>query len=123
MSEDPELPGQTQPRLAGSNGDTMDQSECTAFDRDEQFWYDDGSITLVAERVGFRVYRGLLADRSEIFRDLFFVPQPPDAQLSFGCPVIHLSDTAYALREFLDALLRGKNEIALSDMTTTATRT
>ncbi|TFY53344.1 hypothetical protein EVJ58_g9505 [Rhodofomes roseus] len=84
------------------------QGPLTDVKHDEQLWYPDGNIILVAKGVGFRVYRGLLADRSEVFRDLFSVPQPPDDETVDGCPIVHLSDTDIALREFLLVLLRGK---------------
>ena len=84
------------------------QAESPAFTRDEEFWFEDGSIVLVARDTGFRVYRELLARRSQIFRDLFAVPQPADGLLVAGCPVVHLSETPEAARELLEALLYGK---------------
>lgn len=40
-------------------------------------WFADGNIVLVARRTAFRVHRGQLARHSDVFRDLFMVPQPP----------------------------------------------
>ncbi|KAH9932309.1 uncharacterized protein B0H18DRAFT_987525 [Fomitopsis serialis] len=101
--------------MDNSGPSILDQAENLGFTRDEDFWYDDGSIILIAQDVGFRVYRGLLVKLSEIFRDLFTVPQPPHGQLVCGCPVVHLPDTAASLREFLEALLHGKRYVPEDD--------
>ncbi|KAH9835467.1 uncharacterized protein C8Q71DRAFT_797587 [Rhodofomes roseus] len=98
------------------DSDTVELNQVTGFTRDEEIWYDDGNIVLVAGNVGFRVYRGLLAKRSEVFNDLFTVPQPQDSWLVYGCPVVHLSDTPDALRELLGVLLCGKRYIWRSDI-------
>lgn len=57
-------------------------------------WFEDGNVVLIAENTGFRVYRGLLARHSDIFRDMFSVPQPQTAaEDSFdGCPVVRMAD-------------------------------
>ena len=47
-----------------------------AFVRDEDVWFSDGNMVLEAERYAFKVYQGLLAQNSEVFRHLFFIPQP-----------------------------------------------
>lgn len=75
--------------------------------RDEEFWYSDGSIILVAGDVEFRIYKGLLADHSPVFRDMFSLPQPPViASLTIDtCPVVHLSDSPYDLRHVLRAYM------------------
>ncbi|KZT66059.1 hypothetical protein DAEQUDRAFT_715503 [Daedalea quercina L-15889] len=86
--------------------------------RDEEFWYDDGSIVLIAQNTGFCVYRALLAMRSEVFRDLFSAPQPNHGEVDLvdNCPVVHVSDTSIALRELLHALLFGKRYIRKDDL-------
>ncbi|KAH9910838.1 uncharacterized protein B0H18DRAFT_405977 [Fomitopsis serialis] len=90
-------------------------SENEEFTRDQEFWYEDGNVILVAENVGFRVYRGFLAKRSEVLRDLFSVPQPLDGQRVCGCPIVHFSDNPIALRELLDVLLCGKRYMLEND--------
>ncbi|OCH84594.1 hypothetical protein OBBRIDRAFT_390244 [Obba rivulosa] len=60
--------------------------------KDELLWFEDGNIILVADRGGFRLYRGVLSARSAVFRDLFCVPQPGDAEIYEGCPVVRLHD-------------------------------
>ncbi|KAL1756163.1 hypothetical protein FB107DRAFT_274148 [Schizophyllum commune] len=61
-------------------------------------WFDDGNIILQAGGHQFRVYRGLLARHSPVFKDMFAMPQPsgnssPAAQTD-DCPIIHLADSA-----------------------------
>ena len=79
--------------------------------RDEEFWFEDGTIILVAAGVEFKVYRGVLAEHSAVFADMFSLPQPPhdlsdsDAPV---CPVVHLDDPPEELREVLRALLPKK---------------
>ncbi|OCH84595.1 hypothetical protein OBBRIDRAFT_697657, partial [Obba rivulosa] len=74
------------------------------FERDKSLWFQDGNIILVAENVGFRLYRGVLAARSAVFRDLFQIPQPMDGETYENCAVIRLHDKAGELRHFLNAL-------------------
>ena len=69
-------------------------------------WLDDGNIVVVAEAIGFRVYRGVLKNVSEVFRDMFSLPQPPDAEKWEDCPVVHLSDTVTDLRHILSVLFK-----------------
>lgn len=72
--------------------------------RDEEFWYDDGTIILVAGGIEFRVYKGILAEHSTVFRDMFSFPQPPEAHPASGdppCPVVHVSDSPEDLRHVL----------------------
>lgn len=57
-------------------------------------WFEDGNVVLIAENTGFRVYRGLLAKHSDIFRDMFSIPQPHSEaeDVLEGCPVVRLAD-------------------------------
>lgn len=91
--------------------------------RDEEFWYSDGSIILVAHNVEFRVYKGLLTRHSPVFRDMFAPPQPPVASSSTLfksadtlCPVVHLSDTPKDLRHILRVFMprRGPRYVCAS---------
>ena len=42
--------------------------------RDNDFWMEDGNVILVAQGVGFRLYKNLLADRSLVFADMLSLP-------------------------------------------------
>ena len=72
--------------------------------RDPDLWFDDGNIVLLARDTAFRVYRGLLTRHSVIFRDLFQMAQPANAETMESCPVVHLSDSPDDLRYLLRAL-------------------
>ena len=41
------------------------------FRRDNEFWFDDGTVILVAGDVEFRVYKGILSSHSAVFTDIF----------------------------------------------------
>jgi len=69
-----------------------------------RFWFDDGNVILQAENTQFRVHRSLLSMHSNIFKDIFSVPQPTDTTTTLnvdGCPVITLSDKADDLEHVL----------------------
>ncbi|TCD65195.1 hypothetical protein EIP91_002980 [Steccherinum ochraceum] len=96
-----EYPGEGSRKRARID-DTADAK--VAYTRGE-LWYDDGNIILFAEDgTGFRVYKGVLSRYSEVFRDMFSIPQPADAELWDGCPVVHLSDSSKSLHRVLCVL-------------------
>ncbi|KAH9925689.1 uncharacterized protein BXZ73DRAFT_49905 [Epithele typhae] len=71
----------------------------TANVRDEEFWFEDGSIILLVQNVEFRIYKGLLTEHSSAFVDLFSLPQPPTHS---SCPVVRMSgDSARDWRHIL----------------------
>ncbi|TFK88117.1 hypothetical protein K466DRAFT_444387, partial [Polyporus arcularius HHB13444] len=75
--------------------------------RDEEFWFEDGSIVLAARDVEFRVYKRVLSDHSIVFADMFTFPQPaPQATAvsSESCPTVCLDDSPEDLRHVLRAL-------------------
>ncbi|KAF8193928.1 hypothetical protein K438DRAFT_1969224 [Mycena galopus ATCC 62051] len=67
-------------------------------------WFDDGTVVLQAEKTLFRVYRGVLAAQSPIFRDTFAIPQPPTQDTYDGCLLVILHDSPEDLRIFLKAI-------------------
>ncbi|EIW56904.1 uncharacterized protein TRAVEDRAFT_77609, partial [Trametes versicolor FP-101664 SS1] len=76
--------------------------------RDEEFWFEDGSIILIARDVEFRVFKGILAKHSPLFGDMFSLPPGPPPESSQGtaaaaesCPVVHLSDSPEDFRHVL----------------------
>lgn len=60
--------------------------------RHNKLWMDDGNVVLVVEDIGFRVHRGVLAGHSEVFRDMFSLPQPSEAyqERLDGCTVVRI---------------------------------
>lgn len=81
--------------------------------RHAEFWLHDGSIVLCVQDTLFRVHQTILANHSEVFADLFRLPQPTeegeDAQTKEGdemqkiegCHVVHLQDN---VDDFVDVL-------------------
>ena len=74
--------------------------------RHPEFWFDDGNIILVANHIGFRVYRGLLAAQSTVFADMFISSSSRADESLWGCPVVKLEreshcDLAHLLRALL----------------------
>ncbi|KAJ7061551.1 hypothetical protein C8F01DRAFT_936749, partial [Mycena amicta] len=70
-------------------------------------WFADGNIVLQAENSVFKVFQGILAARSPIFRDMMSIPQPPEGggDLFEGCPLVYMhGDSADAMSCFLRAI-------------------
>ncbi|KAH6911207.1 hypothetical protein BKA70DRAFT_1099792 [Coprinopsis sp. MPI-PUGE-AT-0042] len=85
------------------------------------FWFADGNIILIAGNAIFKVHRGQLERQSEMFRDLFSVPQPElfghhqhyqgiqqrHQDLIDGCHWVELHDRPSDVLYFLAALYDG----------------
>lgn len=68
---------------------------------------------MIAQKVGFRIYKGILARHSDVFRDMFSIPQPtPDRQRG-DCPVMHVTESAAEMRSLLSILLDGQRSVLL----------
>ncbi|KAJ6458584.1 hypothetical protein C8R47DRAFT_1028533 [Mycena vitilis] len=73
--------------------------------RSSDFWFEDGTVVLRVENTLYRVYRGILASRSTVFRDTFSIPQPAEGgEYIEGCPVVRLHDKEKDFTVFLKAL-------------------
>ena len=96
--------------------DEDSRPESKLYSPDSQFWYPDGTIVIVAQNVGFRIYKGLLAEESDVFDNMFNnatpTPQPSQTEGSVppadGCPVVCVLDTAAEMRSLLNVLLHGR---------------
>ena len=75
----------------------------------KSYWFDDGSVIIQAENTQYRVHRSLLSRHSNIFKDMFSLPQPAvDLGPTFeGCPVVLLSDKAADLEHVLSVIYDG----------------
>ncbi|TFY80055.1 hypothetical protein EWM64_g3962 [Hericium alpestre] len=79
--------------------------ESTELERSGDFWFDDGSIVIVAGSIAFRVHSSVLALHSQVFRDMLAVGQSTEGQETMdGCPVVQLSDEYKDLYELLTVL-------------------
>lgn len=72
-------------------------------------WFADGNIVLVARGIAFKVHRGQLQRHSEVFRDLFSMPQPPDQDQALidDCEWVELYDAPTDVLHLLSALYDG----------------
>ena len=104
--------------LSPPNSDDIDVDvDPDPVQRDPALWFEDGNVVVIAQNTAFRFHKGVLALHSQVFRDLFSVPQPPppqddsddsDAAQRFdGCPVVHVTDTSYDFRTLLRELYCG----------------
>ncbi|KAI0085843.1 hypothetical protein BDY19DRAFT_996503 [Irpex rosettiformis] len=84
--------------------DTLLRVETLSF---SDFWFADGNVVLVSGKSGFKVHRGQLERHSEVFRDLFSIPQPPVQALVEGCPWVELYDHPADIACLLTALYDG----------------
>ena len=65
---------------------------------------DANIILRSSDRVNFRVHRSLLALSSPFFEDLLSLPQPPDAELVDGLPVVPLPEDSDLLNSLISLL-------------------
>ena len=79
--------------------------------RDEELWFDDGNIVLLADtsNVAFKVHRGMLARHSEIFQSMFELPPPSQADVEKvdGCQLVRMYDLPSELSNLIKALYDG----------------
>lgn len=69
-----------------------------------EFWFHDGSIVLHVEDTLFRVHQTILSNHSEVFADLFAVPQPQVQEVIEGCHVVQVHDQIQDMHDLLDAI-------------------
>jgi hypothetical protein len=67
-------------------------------------WFDDGNIIVQAHNMQFRVYKGVLCNRSEVL--MAAIEDIVDSKGVEGCPLLLLSDSsvdvAYVFRAIFD---------------------
>ena len=65
---------------------------------------DANIIIRSSDRVNFRVHKSVLAVSSPFFKDVFSLPQPPDAEILDGLPVVALPEDAGLLNSLISLL-------------------
>ncbi|KAI0350924.1 hypothetical protein OH77DRAFT_1411978 [Trametes cingulata] len=101
-------------------------AEATPPQPDDDFWLEDGNLTLIAGNVEFKVYKGPLIANSPVFRDMLSLPQPagtdgtpgsnPQCTCGFAPALVHVTDSPEDLRHLLRALVPGKTpRLAMED--------
>ena len=91
---------------------TITDQKSESFERDSEFWFEDGNVVVVAQKTAFRFHKSVVSLHSSVFHDLFSIPRPcptgEEVDETFdGCPVIRVSDTSYDFRELLRAMYHG----------------
>ncbi|PIL26264.1 hypothetical protein GSI_12020 [Ganoderma sinense ZZ0214-1] len=77
------------------------------FKKDREFWFDDGTVIFVARDTEFRVYKGVLASLSTVFKTLFADRGHTvrnvsiDEEQTILCPIVRLLDSPQDLRHLL----------------------
>lgn len=101
---------------AAASGAATTSSTCSImYKRHPELWFSDGSVILKAEDGLFKVHMSILSRHSVFFRDMFSLPQPPQAsplslgqdEVMEGCPMVTLQDSADDVASLLIALYDG----------------
>ena len=92
-------------RARVQDGDSSSELEHATLKHDDEFWFDDGNLILVARGTGFKIYRGLLTAQSSVFADMFATSSVEDTEKHADCPVVHLTESSDDLRDLLRVLL------------------
>jgi hypothetical protein len=99
---DVEMPASSVPSIGPDLGENHSAAKLV---RSTKVWYSDGNLVLQAEDMLFKVYRGVLSARSDVFAGMLAVSRTDnsDQELVDGCPVVELPgdeshDVEHALR-------------------------
>ncbi|KAI1787710.1 hypothetical protein LXA43DRAFT_1028036 [Ganoderma leucocontextum] len=77
--------------------------------RDVDVWLADGNCVVVANNFAFRVYKGILSLHSDLFRDLFSLPNSSNSDMMDGCPIVTVTDDPHDIRCLFLVLCCGKD--------------
>ena len=78
--------------------------------KDERIWFEDGNIVIrvgpgITEKsgpiYGFKCHRSVLSDNSEVFKDMFHLPNPTNMDTVDGVPFVDLTDEQGGVRDVL----------------------
>ncbi|KAM5541917.1 hypothetical protein V8D89_004227 [Ganoderma adspersum] len=89
---------------------TPTPSGTSGVNRDADVWLTDGNCVVVAKDTAFRVYKGILSLHSELFRDLFSLPNSSSGNdMMDGCPTVTVADDPRDIRCLFLVLCCGKD--------------
>ncbi len=75
--------------------------------KDDEFWFEDGNLIIVAQDVEFCVYKGPLVKHSPVFRDMLTLPQPAESSELGHRPVVPVPENPTSFRHFLREFMAG----------------
>ncbi|TFK89062.1 hypothetical protein K466DRAFT_519692 [Polyporus arcularius HHB13444] len=99
-------PSRKRPRTSDEDVAPVVQLPSGVTKKDDEFWFDDGNLIIVAQDVEFRIYRGPLVKHSPVFRDMLTLPQPADAR-DLSCAVVHISEHPISFKHLLREFMTG----------------
>lgn len=90
-------------------------------ERHKMLWFESGNVVIATSKMLFKVYDGILAMHSGVFKDMFSLPQTPksgqQAKMTMeqdgeaecveeldGVPVVHIHDNPEEMEHFLSAI-------------------
>ncbi|KAK7017628.1 hypothetical protein R3P38DRAFT_1310626 [Favolaschia claudopus] len=93
--------------MATTHDASQTQSEGAELTRVEDLWFPTDIIVIRTESKIFRVFSGVLAAKSSVFRDMIAFPQPPETETENidGHPVVRLHDKPEDVEVFLRCTL------------------
>lgn len=112
--QSPSCPPPKRPRV--HTAFAQPQSDATfGLTRNTEFWFLDGNIVLIAGKMAYRVHKGVLADISPVFREMFFGAHPllvlGDARSFDNCPSVHLFEAEDEVEQLLNIIYRGRRYV------------
>ncbi len=72
---------------------------------------EDGNLVLLAGKVAFKVYRGLLTMLSLVFADMITTAHAELGKKIEGCAVVEMHDSPEDLKHLLRALLSSRHRV------------
>ena len=79
-------------------------------ERCEELWFDDGNVIVAAKEKAFKIHRGVLMRRSEVFKELLSDNAIAHLHEKLdGFPVLRLEDEGVDLHDLLNAIYDGGN--------------
>ncbi|KAH9856090.1 hypothetical protein C2E23DRAFT_810040 [Lenzites betulinus] len=94
-------------------GETSLSGIASGVKRHSDYWFDDGSIVVIAQDTGYKIHKSVLARHSEVFRDLFSLPQTSADDHLDGCPVVRITDASGDFSNLLRALYDTTRDFSL----------
>ncbi|KAH9856211.1 hypothetical protein C2E23DRAFT_507552 [Lenzites betulinus] len=80
---------------------------------DEQYWFEDGNVIIVAGAVQFRLYKGPLMRHSSLFANMFSAPQSSAPSVKpvqdQDVPIFYVAETPDDIRQFLRCVTLGND--------------
>lgn len=70
----------------------------------DSVWFADGNIVLKAGTSLFKVYQGILCRESQLFKDIFSLPQPTAEETYEGCRMLTVHESAEDMELFLSTM-------------------